>query len=113
MDDLILSFSSTYVNDPLTNLIKNKELVEEILISTKSDQDLHILYQQIESYNTFIKQNVSFDFGLYNENYILQNIIDKCDHYYNLSSHGTIRHRLVNTLNLYNHILIAINYKYT
>lgn len=109
MDDLILTFSANKLDDDNhTQLIRIKREVEEALISTKTDIELTFLYEKVYTFNLFIQSQVSFNKNLYTDSEIMYKIASKCEEYYSASLNGTIRERLLNILNFYNYILMAV-----
>lgn len=100
MDELIFRLNSTFL-DPQTELLDVRKLIEESLSSTKMDYELQYVYQRVENLNYFIKEKVNFSYEIYSDSILFQNIIVECDKYLKESFEGTLRNRLVKSLNLY------------
>jgi len=110
MDDLIQKFQNSNLEeftDPLTELLSIKDEIEIALISVRSNEELLSLSQKVERFNVFIKTRINFDPDIYNDNLILYYICLRCNEYFNLSFHGSVRNRLLKSMNMYTCLLFC------
>ena len=111
MDELTLRMNFVgleKVPDPCSELILFKDRIEKVLINPArySEPELIELLRYIEQFNSLLKQKINFDPHVYSDNPLLQNIVRKCNEFYIATFEGSIRYRLLQSLNFYNHILI-------
>lgn len=115
MDDLILQFQTfgitnqTFITkQPYHQLLHAKNLATKALVSTIPSHELKDLYSEMERFNIYTKEHVSFNTETYSDNPVLQKIIKQCDEYYHLTFQGDFRTRILNCLLLYDNMLMCI-----
>ncbi len=117
MEDLILQFGTfgvskpEFINkEPHQQLLQAKELASKVLIERLSNKEVKLIYYELETFNLFVKERVSFNIEDYSDNHVLQKIIKQCDDYYNLAFMPSVnfRERILNCLLLYDNMLMCV-----
>jgi hypothetical protein len=105
MDDLILNFEHLG-ESPHQRLTYMKNFTEDVLISNMVNEQI---VEKFTNFNKYIIKNVSLDPTLYEDNQTIKHLMSEIQKYYYKSFHGNTINTVVQSLNMYTLMLLAID----